>query len=569
MQLSTPTQPKTCFSYVRFSSKKQATGNSEQRQNDIAAKVAEEKGWILRTDLNARDLGCSAHDGSNLKTIESIIEAAKANRIPTGSIMIVEALDRVTRLELDRAFQLFRELLNAGIEIYTQQNGRHLTKNDLNNPFSLMITIGELYAAFEYSSKLSFRVSKAWQHKKARAADKIILTRMAPAWLDVDRANNKFTLNHKADIIQRIFDAYSKGKGVRTIMRELNEGGIPPFGKGRQNKNHGWSSTHILRLLKSRSVIGEYQPYKSDAGKRMPDGAPVEDYYTPAIDKTLFFKVQGILNSPTYTDPNGQTITRKGYASGPKREATNLFTGLVKCAKCGSSMVIKHSPAQHGKYRYVSLVCNDALRGKGCSYHSIQYGWIERAVLSVVWSKVLPAVSSRTAKEQELERLKASRQNCEMQIKKWSDLIDNTPQPPQSALNKVSDYEREQTVLAHRIEVLSATIQSHPLDRWQLVENNPANRMRVAGVLRNEIASLVIDAEKRTAELSIAEPACNFSLAWPKAVGTNRTKTNPANEGFFLNGKKSAYIDNLLVWKSANPLSVEEVELVWKPQTVI
>ena len=97
----TGTVKKECFSYIRFSSLKQAKGNSEDRQLEIAPRVAAEKGWFLREDLCVESLGLSAYKGSNLKIINGIIEAAKAGGIPKGSVMIIEALDRLTRISID------------------------------------------------------------------------------------------------------------------------------------------------------------------------------------------------------------------------------------------------------------------------------------------------------------------------------------------------------------------------------------------------------------------------------------------------------------------------------------
>src|ERR1700720_2685472 len=98
---------KICFSYIRFSSRPQAQGDSERRQLEIAPRVAQSKGWTLDETLNAQDLGLSGYKGSNLKTIEGIIKAAEQGSIPQGSVCIVEALDRLTRIKLDDAYQLF------------------------------------------------------------------------------------------------------------------------------------------------------------------------------------------------------------------------------------------------------------------------------------------------------------------------------------------------------------------------------------------------------------------------------------------------------------------------------
>lgn len=121
------TTPKYCFSYIRFSSKKQELGSSLERQEPIAERVAKEKGWIYRPEFNATSLGVSAYKGDNKKKLESIAQAARDEKIPQGTVMVIETLDRATRLELDEAQQLIRSLLKSGLEIYTDLNKRHLT----------------------------------------------------------------------------------------------------------------------------------------------------------------------------------------------------------------------------------------------------------------------------------------------------------------------------------------------------------------------------------------------------------------------------------------------------------
>ena len=127
---------KICFSYIRFSSRIQAKGDSERRQGEIAPRVAKEKGWILREDLNAFDLGLSAFHRQNLGdkgSIPAIIAGVKSGKIPQGSVMIIEAFDRLTRTDIDESMPLLSELLQAGLEIYIDRTSRHLTRQSLNS----------------------------------------------------------------------------------------------------------------------------------------------------------------------------------------------------------------------------------------------------------------------------------------------------------------------------------------------------------------------------------------------------------------------------------------------------
>lgn len=533
---------KICFSYVRFSSAKQAKGDSERRQLEIAPRVAKEKGWTLRDDLSAKSEAKSAYKGSNVEAIEAIIQAAQSGKIPVGSVCILEALDRLTRLTLDEAYQLFRRVILAGVEIYTDKSGRHMTKADLNNPMSLMMTVVELNAAFEYSDKLADRVSKAWKQKKSRASDGVIVSKMAPAWLDVDRTRNEFSINGNAITVKRIFNDYANGKGIRTIMRDLNAEKVTPFGKGNQNKDKCWSSTHIRRLLSFRGVLGEYEPKKKVGGKNIRDGEPIANYYPQIIEKPLFYKVEKLL-----------ARAKSKPASGPKSNVTNLFTGLVKCACCGGSMVIKQSGLHYGKYAYTSLVCYNAMRGNGCRYHTIQYSYVERAVLTLLFSKVIPAMSATDTRQEKLTTLYGDLAAAQKQKAIWVEIIETGKVPSETAAQKLNALETKEKALKRQIEIASASINDNPLGAWQHLENNPANRLRLQTLLSDEIECLTIDAGNRTAKLAVKDPECSFEIRWPQSKGANANKENPADFGFTCEGfeKPFAYLDQHLVWKSS------------------
>lgn len=551
---------KQCFSYIRFSSRQQAKGDSLRRQMEIAPKVASQKGWLLREDLCAKNLGFSAYKGSNLDTINGIIKAAQQGKIPHGTVMIIEALDRLTRLSLDDAHQLLRSVLLSGIEIYTDNAQRHHTKADLNNPMLLMLTVAELHANFKKSDDLADRCGKAWRQKKARAADGVIMGKMVPGWLEADTKTNTITTNDKAETVKRIFASYANGKGIRTIMRELNRDGILPLGKGNQNKEKAWSSTHIRRVLGYRSVIGEYQPCRNQTEngttKRVEDGVPISDYYPTVIEKPLFFKVQDMLSKTKIDPKTGKRFNRR--PSGPKRNVTNLFTGMVKCAVCGGSMVIKQGGLSHGKYAYTSLICYNATRGNGCKYHTIQYGQVERAVLTLIFYKVVPALTETNDKQEKLMTLKGELEHAKKQLAKWTAIVNEESVSPATAVRQLNLYEMRQTVLNRQIEALEATLDDNPLMAWRQVSNTPDNRLRLQTILADEIESLTIDAANRTAKLLMKSPRLEFDISWPQSVGTNATRLNPAKYGFTCEGVGKMFYQD--IWKNAQSIPFAEIE---------
>jgi DNA invertase Pin-like site-specific DNA recombinase len=87
------------FSYVRFSTAQQSEGGSLNRQMALSQGYCERKGLRLDGTLTLRDLGVSAFRGDNVRegARAGFLEACRAGRVPKGSVLIVESLDRLNR----------------------------------------------------------------------------------------------------------------------------------------------------------------------------------------------------------------------------------------------------------------------------------------------------------------------------------------------------------------------------------------------------------------------------------------------------------------------------------------
>ena len=360
---------KTCFSYIRFSSLKQRKGNSEDRQLEIAPRVAKEKRWHLDESLSVSDLGLSAFKRANLGPkgkLGAIKVALEEGRIVPGTICIIEALDRLTRTQIDEAYDLFRDLLRGGLELYVDKGGRHYTKDSLRNPTDLIIAIVELNAANEYAMNLSNRVGTAWQAKRDKlASEGKRLTKQVVGWID---AATWKPIPERVAIVKKIFSLYNAGHGMSAIVRKFNGEKIPTWGRGKS-----WNVSYIHQILHSRAVIGEFQPHvtkSADTGnyyKRIKSGQPIENYYPAIIDRNVFFATQAKLGDST---------------RGPKTENIgNLFSGVAFC-ECGAKMYLAKSVKANQTRLY--YMCWSKVKGLGCEAPSIRYEPVENLFVSTV-----------------------------------------------------------------------------------------------------------------------------------------------------------------------------------------
>lgn len=123
-----------CYSYVRFSSKAQASGKSLERQFEYARKFAREKGWELDESMSMADLGLSAFHGAHKdKALGTFLQAVQEGKIETPSALLVESLDRLSRQRVRDALTQFMDIINAGITVVSEQRAIERAREMIDN----------------------------------------------------------------------------------------------------------------------------------------------------------------------------------------------------------------------------------------------------------------------------------------------------------------------------------------------------------------------------------------------------------------------------------------------------
>lgn len=304
MKETTP-RPPMVLSYLRFSTVEQAKGDSTRRQLEASERYARERGWEI--DKSMSDAGISAFRGSNATTgaLGKLLDLVKDKRIPRGSVLLVESLDRLSRNEITEALELFMGLIRAGLRIITLADGREYTKDALDMS-SLMFSLMVMSRAHEESATKSKRIGASWQAKRARMNTEP-LTGMVPAWLDVK--DGKIVADSaKAQIVRRVFDMALEGHGITAIVKSLN----------REKTAIGWrrdywQRSYVSKILHNRAVIGEFQPHRLTHrdGKRLrePAGDPIKGYYPAVVSEQDFYAAQaGLKTRKTHTGPSGKFV---------------------------------------------------------------------------------------------------------------------------------------------------------------------------------------------------------------------------------------------------------------------
>src|SRR5262245_39046583 len=246
-------------SYSRLSDPyKQADGDSETRQDhDFRAFCSRHNltpsGQVYRDRLS----GFKGHHRTKGR-LGQLVEQAKAGWFPPGTVIVVEAWDRLGRLIPNKQIKLIEELLELGIDIGVCRLDDIFTYADFGtHKWTSLAVFVQL--AYQESKQKSERVAASWQRRRQRArAGGRLLTGRLPAWLRVAGGAAQL-VPERAAVIQRIFEMAAAGLGHARIVAALVKDGVPPFGKpvvrpgqSRSQFSGQWSRRYIALILRDR-----------------------------------------------------------------------------------------------------------------------------------------------------------------------------------------------------------------------------------------------------------------------------------------------------------------------------
>jgi DNA invertase Pin-like site-specific DNA recombinase len=391
------THPRRAYSYIRFSHPKQAEGGSLERQLRLTAAYCQRRGLVLDESLTLRDLGVSAFRSDNVRdgALAGFLEACRTKRVPRGSYLILENLDRLSRDDIRPALQLFLALQDFGITIVTHQPEREYHP-DATDALALIEPLIIFARAHEESVMKSHRRKDGWRQARDRArTGGGPMLKTCPAWLEV--TDEGFRVKEEAAaVVRRIYAMARDGLGVHRITERLTREGVPPIGSGGR-----WVKAYVYRILNSPAAMGTYQPQRQEGRKVVPDGEPIPGYYPAVVSEEEWNEAQAAIQRRT----DGRGAGRKGA------EETNLFTGLVHWAPNGEKMHIVHAHGRKGKgerKRYTYL-CPTRETGVPAGGPRIDYPTFEAAVLSLLRelrpADIAPSESHANGRQAEIARL--------------------------------------------------------------------------------------------------------------------------------------------------------------------
>lgn len=341
------------ISYTRFSSSRQAKGDSYRRQTEMALSWCRENGHELDTSLALEDLGTSAYSGANAKrgALAVLQLMCIEGKLEGGTILLIEAFDRLTRLPLPDAYELLLSLINNGLTIVTLNDHKVWTKEELKNLEPFMLSLITLYKGFQESDHKAERLKKTFkQHRDAGSKQAF---GSAPGWLHREDKTKPWQVDEElAETVRKVFRMCAKGYGSKAIAKEANKHGWPV--PTRLNTTKGrWHSQMPGDLLRNRAVLGEHEhrihthEAHSEHWQGRRTGIVNPDYYPRIVSDDLWHMARA-------------SIDTRVIAKRRDTHYYNIFAGILYCGYCGAPMQRKYDRKGHSKGQ---IACSDSLAG--------------------------------------------------------------------------------------------------------------------------------------------------------------------------------------------------------------
>ena len=293
-------------------------------------------------DLSPSDLGVSGYSGRHLEAgLGELLEVAKSGRIGEGWFVLVEAYDRLGRLEPLVMINLLQQLINTGVTLVTLDDNQEYSRESITaDAGQLFMIVGKTQAAHAFSTQLSSRIKASYKSRRESAAQGNVVARRTLFFLDSQTGKLKYP---EADVARELIELFLAGKGERIMYRHLMK----------QLPDCGMKSHNTLgKMLRNRTCIGYW-------GETL--------MYEPLISEEVFYSIQQTLESRERT-----------LISTPNHF---LLTVIAKCGVCGKNM-----RTANPKGRAARAVCSTrAKKGpEGCSMsNTIAYSaldWIRTDV---------------------------------------------------------------------------------------------------------------------------------------------------------------------------------------------
>ncbi|WP_308636152.1 recombinase family protein [Paenibacillus silvisoli] len=323
--------------YTRVSTEEQAKeGYSIDAQESRLKDFARSQGWEI-ADMYVDD-GYSAKDLERPE-MKRLIKDIKKGKI---DVVLVYKLDRLVRSVLN---------LHELLQIFDKHDVKFRSATEMFDTTSAMgrffITLVGAMAQWEREN-LAERVKMGMEQKHQNGE-----RNGGPIPFGYDRSSDGKLVKNEEEgkILMRIFEMHKK-MSLRSVAIKLNN-------EGHQNREGRWNYS-TLQYIASNPVY---------YGKLRWDDEIVDGDHEPYITEEAFLELQNIRTSRFVS----RSKTTNGY----------IYTGVLRCGKCGSRMI--GTGSRRKKSFIKSYKCMGKTMYGTCDLKAMHESRIDEAVFSLFW----------------------------------------------------------------------------------------------------------------------------------------------------------------------------------------
>ncbi|BAU27949.1 site-specific DNA recombinase [Aneurinibacillus soli] len=334
--------------YVRVSTDEQAKeGFSIPAQKARLTQYVQSQDWDI-FDYYIEE-GVSAKD-TNRPELQRMMHDISHRKV---DIVLVYRLDRLTRSVLD-LYQLLQDFEKHGVK-FKSATEVYDTTSAIGRLFLTLVAALAQWERENLAERVRFGMEQMARQERRPGG---------PPPFGFELVNQKLVINEKEAVVVRfIYDRYLQGTGMVSIAVECNQLGY------RTKKGNEFKRTAIFDILNNPAYYGalrwNYKDYgdgtKLNASK---DWILLEGVYPAIIEKETFEQVQLIMQRKRSMHPR-------------QVSSTYVFSGLLRCARCGGSMV-GHTVSKKSGYVIRQYLCQN-VKFKKCNCPALTDYFVEEA----------------------------------------------------------------------------------------------------------------------------------------------------------------------------------------------
>ncbi|AZU48395.1 MAG TPA: recombinase family protein [Kurthia gibsonii] len=307
--------------YARFSSSKQIDGDSINRQQKKAEEWCCSNGVELQ-QTSFHDLGVSGWKSVKRPMFEQLIKAMEEGKIPSGSYVLFESTDRLSRRGWEHTRELIKQItVKHGCKLVIMDKGQVHTRENVNDVVQNTFLMFSADLAEKESQRKSDLVAAAYKSKRQNGD----VSRW-PFWLD--KQGDKFVFNERADIARLILELRLKGIGALGIAAELNRRGYKPI------RGKSWGHTSVRIVIANSAMYGTKDFFTTKSKTELDDLCNEVRTSPKELVSSIPNAFPAICDFDTWSK-----IQINGVKPGRKSTGT-AFHNMIFCS-CGSAMGIQ------------------------------------------------------------------------------------------------------------------------------------------------------------------------------------------------------------------------------------